>query len=456
MEPRLDAEVETINDALATKVDTTDARLSDQRTPLDNSVTSAKIVNGTIVNADIADATITGAKLVDATVTSAKIAGVEGNTTPMQARRTTQALWLSTNPTLAAGEQGYETDTGLYKTGDGTNTWSNLGYSSTSTTTYLVANQTGSTLLKGTLVAAVGAESTGRIDVTPFSVAGTEDSELRVMGVVMADIANSGKGNVMSFGTLRNIDTRGNVASAIAVGDETWVVGDILFAHPTVDGKLTKVRPQHDLAVAFVTLSNATTGQLAIRIDPGNNHLAWMHDVDIDEGTLTDGQALTYDDASGLWVNATPVNSLAGLSDVSFTSLVSGQVLKYDGTDWVNGTGGGGGGVTAQATAPDIEAASNGDAWFNTTDGTLYVCFVDTDSTKQWVQVQANSALGSQLDTRVSTLEAVGAGVIKLNPQTITVNYTIPDGTNGMSAGPITIASGVTVTIPSGSAWSIV
>src|SRR5687768_8548115 len=31
-----------------------DARLSDQRTPTDNSVTSAKIVNGTIVDADIA------------------------------------------------------------------------------------------------------------------------------------------------------------------------------------------------------------------------------------------------------------------------------------------------------------------------------------------------------------------------------------------------------------------
>ena len=36
-----------------TAVVTGDARLSDQRTPLDNSVTSAKIVDGTIVNADV-------------------------------------------------------------------------------------------------------------------------------------------------------------------------------------------------------------------------------------------------------------------------------------------------------------------------------------------------------------------------------------------------------------------
>ena len=45
---------------------------------------------------------------------------------------------------------------------------------------------------------------------------------------------------------------------------------------------------------------------------------------------------------------------------------------------------------------------------------------------------------------------------IKLNEQTITENYTIPAGYNGLSAGPITIADGVTVTIPDGSAWSIV
>ena len=43
----------TPSQVTGTAVITTDARLSDQRTPLDNSVTSAKIVDGTIVNADI-------------------------------------------------------------------------------------------------------------------------------------------------------------------------------------------------------------------------------------------------------------------------------------------------------------------------------------------------------------------------------------------------------------------
>lgn len=42
------------------------------------------------------------------------------------------------------------------------------------------------------------------------------------------------------------------------------------------------------------------------------------------------------------------------------------------------------------------------------------------------------------------------------NDITITEDYTITAGKNAMSAGPITIADGVTVTIPDGSTWSVV
>ena len=42
------------------------------------------------------------------------------------------------------------------------------------------------------------------------------------------------------------------------------------------------------------------------------------------------------------------------------------------------------------------------------------------------------------------------------NGQTVSSNYTITAGKNAMSAGPIEIASGVTVTIPAGSNWAIV
>lgn len=46
--------------------------------------------------------------------------------------------------------------------------------------------------------------------------------------------------------------------------------------------------------------------------------------------------------------------------------------------------------------------------------------------------------------------------VFFLNDQVITTNYTIPAGKNAVSAGDITIATGVTVTVHSGSKWVIV
>jgi hypothetical protein len=124
------------------------------------------------------------------------------------------------------------------------------------------------------------------------------------MGMATTNISNGVNGEVISFGTLTGLDTRGDTTSAIAVGDETWAAGDILFAHPTVAGKLTKVRPQHDLAVAFITVRHASTGQIAVRIVPGNNHLEWMHDVLI--SSVAEDQVLRYDDATGLWKNTHP------------------------------------------------------------------------------------------------------------------------------------------------------
>ena len=48
--------------------------------------------------------------------------------TQIQVRRGTASQWTSTNPTLAAGEWGYESDTGKVKIGNGSTAWNSLGY----------------------------------------------------------------------------------------------------------------------------------------------------------------------------------------------------------------------------------------------------------------------------------------------------------------------------------------
>jgi hypothetical protein len=65
----------TGNAAVTEVVFGTDTRLSDTRTPTDNSVTSAKIVDGTIVNADIS---------ASAAITASKLSGVPAGNATMQ------------------------------------------------------------------------------------------------------------------------------------------------------------------------------------------------------------------------------------------------------------------------------------------------------------------------------------------------------------------------------------
>jgi hypothetical protein len=52
--------------------------------------------------------------------------------TRMQQRRGTAEQWLLADPVLAAGEIGFETDTGSFKLGDGVNNWLDLDYFETS------------------------------------------------------------------------------------------------------------------------------------------------------------------------------------------------------------------------------------------------------------------------------------------------------------------------------------
>ena len=45
---------------------------------------------------------------------------------------------------------------------------------------------------------------------------------------------------------------------------------------------------------------------------------------------------------------------------------------------------------------------------------------------------------------------------ILVNSATVSANYTIPSGSNAVSAGPVTVSGGVTVTVSAGSVWVVV
>jgi len=77
-------------------------------------------------------------------------------------------------------------------------------------------------------------------------------------------------------------------------------------------------------------------------------------DIDVLEGknipafgtaTPSDGQVLTFDSGASEYVPEDVAASLADLTDTDISSPVSGEVLEYDGTSWVNATAAGGGKV---------------------------------------------------------------------------------------------------------------
>lgn len=205
----------------------------------------------------------------------------------------------TTNPSVnAQGRLRWESSEGTL----------NLGLSSTKEISvgedavYRVRNSTGSVLNKGTAVYASGVEPSGRIDVSPY-VADGSIREIRFMGLVSEDINNGVNGFVQHFGYVKNLDTRGTAETAISVGDETWASGDILYVHPTVPGKLTNVKPQHEIIVAILIIRHQSSGIIFVR-PSSYGHIDDIHDIDLSDPQ--NGDVLTYNSSASVWVNAQP------------------------------------------------------------------------------------------------------------------------------------------------------
>ena len=79
--------------------------------------------------------------------------------TEIKLRRDISTNWTSTNPILAQGEPGYETDTGQLKLGDGTTAWASLAY------------QAAANIVDGTIVNADINASAGIVDTKLATIA---------------------------------------------------------------------------------------------------------------------------------------------------------------------------------------------------------------------------------------------------------------------------------------------
>lgn len=144
--------------------------------------------------------------------------------------------------------------------------------------------------------------------------------------------------------------------------------------------------------------------------------------------------------------------TLAGASTgfQSFAAIGNGNTTYYTiaaqvGTEWEVGIGTyTSAGTTLTRTT--VLSSSNAGALVTFSAGTKDV-FV-TQPSERTVYVDTTNA--------TSTVPiSVASNGLFVNSQTVSASYTVPVGSSAMSAGPITIASGQSVTVSSGSRWVV-
>jgi hypothetical protein len=156
---------------------------------------------------------------------------------------------------------------------------------------WLVKNQTGSTITKGSIVYANGTVgASGRITVAKFIANGSIDAKY-LLGITAHDLTDGEDGYVISFGKIRQVNT------------DTFAAGAILYPSPTVAGVWTDIEPiapNIDMPIGFCINSHVNNGTIAIRVASGYK-LSELHDVSI--SSPVENSSLYY--KSGLWRDTT-------------------------------------------------------------------------------------------------------------------------------------------------------
>jgi len=131
-----------------------------------------------------------------------------------------------------------------------------------------------------------------------------------------------------------------------------------------------------------------------------------------------------------------------------------------------------GAGATSFITAPTVASTSltwNGSAFTWATAGSTVTVTNDTSTASNLYPLFATATSGtvSAVNTSNAKLlykpstgdlqasQVVASNGIVVNSNTVAASYSIPSGSSAMSVGPMTVASGQSVTIPTGSRWLI-
>ena len=247
------------------------------------------------------------------------------------------------------------------------------------------------------------------------------------------DISTALTGSVASDGQTTmsgNLNMGNNKVTALANGtNPTDAVTYGQFTNPTfttltVSGVSTFNGTANFLSTDDIKIPVGSTAQRPT--SPTVGMIRFNSDTNQYEGNkIVTGQGIT----SITFVSSTATlttNSPHGLSTNDYVTVTGASPAQYNGTYSIT--------VTGANTFTYVMASTP--ATNATAVGTYYA--------NLWLAI-GGGATGSG-----------GNQVFVENDQTVTSSYTITTGKNAMSAGPITVNTGVTVTVPDNSTWVIV
>jgi uncharacterized protein YgfB (UPF0149 family) len=261
----------------------------------------------------------------------------------LQIRRDTASNWTSENPTLYDGQQGYETDTGQMKIGDGITAWNSLTYFLTASDVNSVNGQTGVVVLDADDID--DTSTTNKFvtsgDITKLgNLSGTNTGDQDLSGYLLSSTAAS------TYQPLATVLT--NTTAAFTT---------------TLETKLNGIEAGAE--VNTVDTVNGSTGTVVLDAD------------DIDD-TSTTNKFVTSADITNLG-NLSGTNT--GDQLVFKTIAVSGEsdVVADSTTDTLTFVAGTGMSITTNAGTDTITFTSTGGAPVDSVNGQTGVVVLDAD-----------------------------------------------------------------------------